>query len=84
MEVMEQLLGFEPTTLSRNLKTLELEDLDENKYGENGDEVKLEEMCAERGIKVSHRHNFPWSKTVDKEAQIMASLMADAGVEWDW
>jgi len=84
MEVMEQLLGFESTTLARNLRFLELEDLDENKHEENGDEVKLEEMCADRGIKVSHRYDFPWSKTVDKEAQILASLMADAGVEWDW
>jgi len=83
MEVMEQLLGFEPTTLACKLKILELEDVDENKHEENRDVVKLEEMCAERGIEVSHQFYFPGVDTRDREAQILAILMKEAGVEWD-
>jgi len=83
MEVMEQLLGFAPTTLARHLKTLIVEDLAQKKYEENGDEAKLEEMCAGRGITVAQRYNFSYSKAVDKEAQILASLMIEAGVDWD-
>lgn len=79
MEVMEYLLGGEPTTLARNVKTLVLRDLDEYE----GNEVELEELCAERGISVSHRNTLSASRTVRREARFLASVMDGAGVDRD-
>lgn len=70
-----ELLKDPSTNLARSLKVLDVRDIDDDHRAE----TKLELLCEERRVKLSHRGGGRAGEWAAKEAELMTSSMKSAG-----